>query len=104
MYYDFERLIFEADCNIDNIINNFFSKFNDEIKGDKEYISYKIKQTIASGRKFLTDINGNGQDPFNRIGKVSYLRHDVIPELNNGKEHYIYQIHSFIPLSSKNNI
>ena len=43
------------------------------------------------------DINGNGEDPFNRIGKVSYVRHDVIPDLNNGKESYVFQIHSFIP-------
>jgi hypothetical protein len=41
-------------------------------------------------------INGNGQDPLNRIGKISYIRHDVIPEQNNGKEYYVYCVNSFI--------
>jgi len=103
-YYDFEELFFEANCDIDNIINNFFSKYNDVIKGDKEYIVYKIKKTIDSDRKILMDMNGQGQDPLNRIGKVSYVRHDVIPEQNNGKEYYVYQIHSFIPLKQGVNI
>jgi hypothetical protein len=94
-YYDFEGLNFESNCDIDNVIYIFFSKYN-EIKGDKEYITYKIKNTIASDRKFLMNINGQGQDPLNRIGKVSYVRHDVIPEQNNSKEYYVYQIHSFI--------
>jgi hypothetical protein len=30
------------------------------------------------------------------IGKISYVRHYVIPEKNNGKEYYIYCINSFI--------
>ena len=50
MYYDFE-----ADCNIDNIVNNFFSKFNDEIKGDKEYISYKINTLINKKTPFVKE-------------------------------------------------
>jgi hypothetical protein len=103
-YYDFEELFFEANCDIDNIINNFFSKYNDVIKGDREYITYKIKKTIASDRKILMDMNGQGQDPLNRHGKVSYVRHDVIPDLNNGKEFYVYSIHSFIPLTQGVNI
>jgi len=41
-------------------------------------------------------INGNGQDIVNRVGKVSYIRHYVIPEKNNGKEYYTYSINSFI--------
>jgi hypothetical protein len=41
-------------------------------------------------------INGDGKDYLNRIGKVSYIRHYVIPEKNNGKEYYIYCINSFI--------
>jgi hypothetical protein len=98
-YYDFEELSFESGCDIDNIINNFFSKYNDVIKGDREYITYKIKNTIASDRKILMDMNGQGQDALNRIGKVSYVRHDVIPDLNNGKEFYVYSIHSFIPVT-----
>lgn len=102
-YYDFEGLYFEADCDIDNVIYNFFSKYN-EIIGHKEYIAYKIKKQIASDRKILMDMNGQGQDPMNRISKVSYVKHDVISDLNNGKEYYVYQINSFIPLSSKNNI
>ena len=80
-YYDFEELFFEKDCDIDSIINNFF---------------IKIKQLIVEERKFLNRLNGEGQDPLNRIGKVSYLRHYVIPEQNNGKEYYIYCINSFI--------
>lgn len=97
-YYDFEGLMFESNCDIDNVICNFFSKYN-EIKGDKEYIAYKIKKTIAIDRKILMSMNGQGQDPLNRVGKVSYIKHDVIPDQNNGKEYYVYQIHSFIPLT-----
>lgn len=99
-YYDFEGLIFEADCDVDNVIYNFFSKYN-EIKGDKEYITYKIKKIIAYDRKILMDMNGQGQDSLNRVGKVTYIKHDVIPDLNNGKECYVYQINSFIPLYIK---
>ena len=93
-YYDFE-LFFEKDCDIDSIINIFFIK-NNEIKGDKEYITYKIKKLIEDDRNFLYRINGEGQDPLNRIGKISYLRHYVIPEQNIGKEYYVYCINSFI--------
>ena len=95
-YYDFEELFFEKNCNIDNIINNFFIKYEEIIKGDKEYIIYKIKKLIEEERNFLNKINGEGQDPLNRIGKVSYLRHYVIPEQNNGKEYYVYCVNSFI--------
>ncbi len=94
-YYDFEEIFFEKDCDIDNIINIFFNKY-EEIKGDKEYITYKIKKLIETDRQTLNGLNGEGQDPLNRIGKVSYLRHNVIPEKNNGKEYYIYCINSFI--------
>lgn len=94
-YYDFEEIFFEKDCNIDRIINNFFIKY-DEIKGDKEYITYKIKKLIGEDRNFLNRLNGKCQDPLNRIGKVSYLKHYVIPEQNNGKEYYVYCINSFI--------
>lgn len=99
-YYDFEGLKFEGNCDIDNVISQFFSKYN-EIKGDKEYIAYKIKKTIASDRKNLIYRNGQGQNPLNIVGKVSYVRHNVIPDLNNGKEYYVYQISSFIPLPFK---
>ena len=37
-----------------------------------------------------------GQDYLNRIGKTSYLQHDIIPEQNNGKEYYVFCINSFI--------
>ena len=95
-YYDFEEIFFEKNCDIDSIINTFFIKYDGEIKGDKEYITYKMKKLIQEDRNFLNTINGEGQDPLNRIGKVSYLRHYVIPEQNNGKEHYVYCINSFI--------
>lgn len=36
--YDFEKLFFEKNCNIDNIINSFFTKYKDDIKDDTEYI------------------------------------------------------------------
>ena len=89
-YYDFEELFFEKDCNIDNIINNFFSKYINEIKGDKEYITYKIKKTVIHDRSTLirNDINKNV--------KKSFVKHYVIPEKNNGKEYYIYSINSYI--------
>lgn len=44
--YDFEQIIFEPGCNIDFIINNFFSKYSQFIKGDKEYITYLIKKQL----------------------------------------------------------
>ena len=72
-YYDFEEIFFEKDCNIDSIINNFFIKYEEIIKGDKEYITYKIKKLIEEERKILNTINGDGKDPLNRVGKVSYL-------------------------------
>ena len=78
-----------------NFINKFFIKYQ-EIKGDKEYIAYKIKELIVEDRKFLNRLNGEGQHPLNILGKVRYCRHYVIPEQNNGKEYYIYCINTFI--------
>ncbi len=95
-YYDFEELFFEKNCDITYIINKFFMKYEEYIKGDKEYITYKIKKLIEEDRNYLNRINGEGQDPLNRIGKISYIKHYVIPEDNNGKEFYVYCIHSFI--------
>jgi hypothetical protein len=95
-YYDFEELFFEKNCDVDTIITRFFTKYKEDIKGDIEYIIYKIKQLIEEDRNYLMRINGNGQDPLNRIGKISYIKHYVIPEQNNGKEYYVYCIHSFI--------
>jgi hypothetical protein len=95
-YYDFEELFFEKKCDIDIIINNFFTKFKADIIGDTETITYRIKKLIEEDRKFLMGINGNGQDYLNRIGKVTYIRHYVIPEQNNGKEYYVYCINTFI--------
>jgi hypothetical protein len=97
-YYDFEKLYFETGCDIESIISNFFLKYDDMIKGDREYITYQIKKTIEEDRNYLSRINGEGQDCMNRIGRVSYLRHDVVPEQNNGKHFYVYQINSFIPV------
>jgi negative regulator of sigma E activity len=94
--FDFEELFFEKNCDIDNIITNFFIKYNEYIKGDTEYITFKIKKLIDEDRKILTEMNGNGQDILNRIGKISYIKHDVDPEKNNGKSYYIYCINSFI--------
>jgi hypothetical protein len=95
-YYDFEELYFEKGRDIDIIINNFFLKYKDVIKGDKEYITYNIKKLINEDRDLLMIINGDGQDVYNRVGKVSYIKHYVIPEQNNGKKYYVYCINSFI--------
>jgi len=95
-YYDFEQLYFEKNCDIDKIITTFFSKHDDVIKGDIEYIIYKIKKTIKNDRKILTEINGDGKDILNRIGKSSLIKHHVIPENNNNKEYYMYLINTFI--------
>jgi len=95
-YYDFEELFFEKNCNIDDIIINFFSKYQNIIKGDTEYIIYKIKELIKNDRKILMELNGDGKDLWNRVGKISYIKHNVSPDQNNGKEYYIYCIHSFI--------
>jgi hypothetical protein len=94
-YYDFEELFFEKNCDIDNIIVNFFLKYQD-IRGDTEYITYKIKKLINDDRNVLMGINADGKDWLNRIGKRSFIKHYVIPEQNNGKEYYIYSINSFI--------
>jgi hypothetical protein len=94
-YYDFEELYFERNCDNDKNIINFFSKYKD-IKGDTEYITYKIKKTINDDRKTLMEINGDGKDYLNRIGKQTFIKHYVIPEQNKGKEYYIYSINSFI--------
>jgi hypothetical protein len=95
-YYDFEELFFEKDCNIDNIIINFFVKYKDISKGDTEYITYKIKKIIMNDRNLLMEINGDGKDYYKRIGKNSFIKHYVIPEQNDDKEYYIYSINSFI--------
>ena len=89
-YYDFEELFFEKDCNIDEIISNFFSKYKNEIKGNKIYITYKIKKIVIHDRNTLikNDINKNI--------KKSFVKHYVTPEKNNGKEYYIYSINSYI--------
>ena len=67
-----------------------------DIKGDKDDITYRIKKLIDEDRNFLNYINGNGQDYLNRIGKISYIKHDVVAKENNGKQYYIYCINSFI--------
>jgi len=95
-YYDFEELFFEKNCDIIYIINNFFMKYKEYIKGDKEFITYKIKKLIEEDRNYLNKINGKGQDTLNRIGKISYIKHYVIPENNDDKEFYVYCINSFI--------
>ena len=95
-YYDFEELFFEKNCDVDIIITNFFTKYKEDIKGDTEYITYKIKKLIEEDRNYLMQINGNGQHYLNRVGKISYIKHYVIPEKNNGKEYYVYCINSFI--------
>ena len=96
-YFDFEEIFFEKNCNIDLIINTFFMKYQ-EIKGDKEFITYKIKNVIETDRKFLNGLNNKGSNTSKLmlIGKVTYLKHYVIPKKNNGKEYYIYCINSFI--------
>lgn len=94
-YYDFDELFFEKNCDVDLIINNFFTKYKENINGDKEYITYKIKKLVDEDRSILTNLQ-NSKDILNRIGKISYVKHDVIPEKNNGKEYYVYCINSFI--------
>jgi hypothetical protein len=91
--YDFENLFFEKNCDVDIVINNFFTKYKENIKGDVEYITYRIKKLIEEDRKYLLSIYDEKK---NMIGKISYLRHYVIPEQNNGKEYYVYCINSFI--------
>jgi hypothetical protein len=95
-YFDFEELFFEKNCNIDEIIYNFFSKYNNDIKGDKEYITYKIKKTIIDDRNLLTRLNNNLNNNINNNFKKSFIKHYVIPDKNNGKEYYIYAINTFI--------
>jgi len=96
-YYDFEELFFEKNCDVNIIITSFFTKYNEDIKGDTEYITDRIKKLIEEDRNYLMRrINENGQGFLDIVGKISYIRHYVIPEKNNGKEYYIYCINSFI--------
>ncbi len=96
-YYDFEELFFEKNCDVNIIITSFFTKYKEDIKGDTEYITDKIKKLIEEDRNYLMRrINGNGQGFLDIVGKISYIRHYVIPEKNNGKEYYLYCINSFI--------
>jgi len=67
-----------------------------DIKGDKDDITYRIKKLIDKDKNFLNYINGNDQYYLNRIGKISYIKHDVVPKENNGKQYYIYCINLFI--------
>ena len=41
-------------------------------------------------------INGDGKDYLNRIGKVSYIRHYVVPE--KWRQRVLYLLHKFIYL------
>lgn len=43
-HYDFEELWFEKHCDVDTVITSFFMKYQEDIKGDTEYITYKIKK------------------------------------------------------------
>ena len=56
-----------------------------------QLISYKIKKLINDDRSILKSLNGDGKDPFNRIGKRSLIKHHVIPEQNNGEYHNHYE-------------
>ena len=92
------RVIFRKNCDADFIINRFFTKFKEVIKGDTEYISYKIKKLVEEDRVYLMKINGDGKDYLNRIGKVSYIRHYVVPE--KWRQRVLYLLHKFIYLVS----
>lgn len=94
--FDFEELFFYKDCNVDAILRAFFAKYRDVIIGDTEYITYKINRLITEDRNCLLHMRANQQDPFHRVGKTSYIQHPVIPEDNNGKEYYVYCIHTFL--------
>lgn len=96
MIADFETLCFEKTCNIDEIINNFFTKYKNIIYGDKEYITYLIKKQISADRNKLIRMNKEGNNPLHIVGLTSYIKHYVIPEKNNQKEYYIYRIDSYI--------
>jgi hypothetical protein len=52
-YYDFEELFFEKNRDVDSIITSFFTKYKEDIKGDTEYITYKIKKLIEKDRNYL---------------------------------------------------
>ena len=93
-YYDFEELFFNADSDVDEIIKAFFIKHEKDIKSDLEYITYKIKKQINYDKLRLKNTD-------HLLGMRSFVKHDVIPDLNNGKEFYIYSIHTFININDK---
>jgi hypothetical protein len=88
--HDFEMLYFEKDRNVDETIANFF--LSNDIVGDKEYITYKIKQVVDNVRQSLY----NNTLPLNICGKTVFLKHKIIPEQNNNREYYTYCLHVFI--------
>jgi hypothetical protein len=88
-YYNFEQLYFYNNCDIDTVINNFFVKYNN-IKGDKEYITYEIKNIVKQDLSLLQKLGHTN------IGKTSYIRHKVIPEHNNNEPYFIYCINTYI--------
>jgi hypothetical protein len=92
-YFDFEELFFEKNSDIDFIIDGFFNKYQNSIKGNTQLISHQIKKLIIHDRNLLNNIKPN---PFNFIGKTSYIKHYVIPDHNDGKKFYVYSINSFI--------
>lgn len=96
--YDFEEIILTKDCDIDGILNNFFTKHKEVIHSgeDIEYIKYKIKQVNKEDARYMEILNESMCNIMNMVGKMSYVKHYVIPELNNGKEYYVYCIHTFI--------
>jgi hypothetical protein len=94
--YDFEELFFEKNCNIDEIIASFFFTYKDVIKGDVEYISYKIKELVTNDKNALMKNKNENNNSYNIVGKNSLIKHYVIPLQNNLREYYIYSIHSFI--------
>ena len=88
--FDFEELYFEKNCDIDNIINCFFSKYKNDINDvNLVKIICDIKNLIKKDRKLLMELNGDGQYPFNRIGKTTreyYERKQMEEELEKQKK------------------
>lgn len=98
--YDFERMIFKNDCNVDTIINNFFAKYKETINCESQYddIICDIKQVIQENRTALSEMKYDDENCSCNypVAKVRYVKHHVNPELNNGKLYYVYCINTFV--------
>ena len=95
--YDFDEIYFKTNCNIDEVIDNFFIT-NYTIIGDKEYVKNKMKKYVMKTRLEILERQKNQSTDciLKCHGLHRFLQHNVISEDNNNKDFYIYSINVFV--------